>query len=380
MALALDLPPQDAACTSSLPRGIFNSMNPLSKTASSPADLRGANLYRVAIVGAASLMGKEVAEVLRDRNFPAVDIRLLDDDKSLGQLEAVGDEMSFIQSIRAEQFERVDFTFFASDPRATQAKWKTARDLGNTIIDLSDALEGELGASVRSPWIERQIGQPVPPQLQPGPVVVAHPAATVLALLALRAQKFAKLERMVATVFEPASEFGQMGMDELHEQTVNLLSFQDLPKNVFDVQVAFNMVARLGQKSEFSLDAVSKRILKHYRQLAPSAVEPSLQVVQAPVFHGHAFSVYLETEKPVAIKELSDVLAGEHVVITSSDDAPNNVSAAGQGDILLALTNDANHKNGIWLWAAIDNLRVAALTAAECAESLTASRPRGQIQ
>jgi hypothetical protein len=80
---------------------------PVSKSASSQADLRGTNLYRVAIVGAASLKGKEIAEILRERNFPAVDVRLLDDDESLGQLEAVGDEMSFIQSIRSEQFERV---------------------------------------------------------------------------------------------------------------------------------------------------------------------------------------------------------------------------------------------------------------------------------
>jgi aspartate-semialdehyde dehydrogenase len=102
--------------------------------------------------------------------------------------------------------------------------------------------------------------------------------------------------------------------------------------------------------------------------------------VQAPVFHGHVFSVYLETEKPLAIKDLSHALAGEHVVITSPEDTPNNVSAAGQGDILVALSSDANHKNGVWLWAAIDNLRVSALTAAECAEAMTASRPRGQIQ
>ena len=355
-------------------------MTPLSKSVTSPADLRGANLYRISIVGAASLMGKEIAEILRDRNFPTVDIRLLDDDESLGRLEAVGDEMTFIQSIRPEQFEHVDFTFFASDPRATQAKWKTAHDLGNTIIDLTDSLENEPGATVRSPWIERQTGQPVTPQLQPGPVVVAHPAATVLALLALRAQKFTKVERMVATVLEPASEYGQKGMDELHEQTVNLLSFQDLPRNVFDIQVAFNLVARYGPQSHHSLDAVSQRIRKHYRQLAPSAVEPSLLTIQAPVFHGHAFSVYLETEKPVAIKDLSEALAGDHVVVTSAEDTPNNVSAAGQGDILVALSTDPNHKNGVWLWAAIDNLRVSALAAVECAETMTASRPKGQIQ
>src|SRR5580658_5614391 len=72
---------------------------PDSKFAVSREDLRGVSLYRVAIVGAASLKGKEVADVLRERNFPAVDVRLLDDDESLGRLEAVGDEMNFIQSI-----------------------------------------------------------------------------------------------------------------------------------------------------------------------------------------------------------------------------------------------------------------------------------------
>jgi aspartate-semialdehyde dehydrogenase len=352
-------------------------MTPVPKSSTQP-DLRGTNLYRVAIVGAATLKGKEIAETLRDRNFPAVDVRLLDDDESLGQLEAVGDEISFIQSVRTEQFERVDFTFFASDPRCTRSNWKTARDLGNTIVDLSFALEDEPGATVRSPWIERQAGQPVPPELQPRPVVVAHPAATVLAMLALRA---GDVQRMAATVFEPASERGQKGMDELHEQTVNLLSFQELPKNVFDIQIAFNMVTRYGARSDFALEAISERILKHYRQIAPTAAEPSLFVVQVPIFHGHAFSIYLETEKPVATEDFSRMLAGDHVVVThGSEDSPTNVNAAGQGDILVSVARDSSRANGVWLWATSDNLRIVALTAAECAETMTASRPRGQIQ
>jgi len=361
------------------------SKTPPSKSIAAQADARSANLYRVAIVGAATLKGKEIAEILRERNFPAVDVRLLDDDESLGRLEAVGDEMNFIQSIRSEQFERVDFAFFAADQRSTQGNWKVARDLGDTIIDLSYALEGEPGASIRSPWvqrwIERQTGQPIPPELHPGPVVVADPAATVLALLALRGAQAGAIQTMAATVFEPASENGQKGMDELHEQTVNLLSFQELPKNVYDIQIAFNMVAGFGQKSELALEAVSQRIRKHYRQIAPAAAELSLQVLQAPVFHGHGFSIYLETEKPVAISDFSQALAGEHVLVSASkEDMPTSVSAAGQGDILVNATPDTNKKNGIWLWATTDNLRVAALTAVECAETLTTSRPKGQIQ
>src|SRR5438105_14727420 len=85
------------------------------------------NLYRIAIVGAGTLKGKEVAEVLSDRNFPSVDIKLLDDSDSLGQLESVGDEVSFIQSVRSEQFEKVDFTFFASDQECTRHNWKKAQ-------------------------------------------------------------------------------------------------------------------------------------------------------------------------------------------------------------------------------------------------------------
>src|SRR5882757_1020481 len=355
-------------------------MSSLSKPASH-ADLHGTNLYRVAIVGASTLKVKEIAEVLKDRNFPAVDVRLLDDDESLGRLEALGDEMSFIQGIRTEQFERVDFTFFASDQQSTRATWKAARDLGNTIVDLSFALEDEAGAVIRSPWIEREAGQPMPPELQPAPVVTAHPAATVLALLGLRSSKAGKVQRFVATVYEPASEHGQKGMDELHEQTINLLSFQELPKNVFDAQIAFNMLARYGPRSQPSLDSVSQRILKHYKMIAPGAAEPALMVVQAPIFHGHAFSVYVEMEKPVALGDFAQALTGDHIAVArGAEDTPNNVSAAGQGDVLISLARDPNHENGVWLWAASDNLRVAALTAVECAETMTASRPRGQIQ
>ena len=97
--------------------------------------------YRVAIVGAGSLKGKEVAEVLDQRNFPSLEVKLLDDDESLGQLEAVKDEITFIQSVRSEQFEHVDFTFFASDGDCTRRNWQHVLKSGSAIIDLSYALD-----------------------------------------------------------------------------------------------------------------------------------------------------------------------------------------------------------------------------------------------
>jgi len=352
-----------------------------SPPASHPVAARG-NLYRAAIVGAASLKGKEIAEMLNERNFPAADIRLLDDDESLGQLEAMGDEISFIQRVRAEQFEHVDFTFFASDEGCTRKNWRDARDAGSAIIDLSSSLENEPGASVRSLWVERERGQIPPPELQPGPCVAAHPVAVMLALLLLRATKAGAISRAVATVFEPASEHGQRGMDEMHQQTVNLLSFQPLPKDVYDAQVAFNMLARYGQKSQPALDSVEARISRHYQKIAgDGAPQPSLLLLQAPIFHGHALAVFLEMENAPDVLALSQALAGDHVAIPGAEeDPPSNVSAAGQADIQLALKLDPVQPNGVWLWASADNLRISALTAVECAESMTATRPTGKIQ
>jgi aspartate-semialdehyde dehydrogenase len=340
-------------------------------------------LYRAAIVGAATLKGKEVAEMLNERNFPAVDVRLLDDDESIGQLEAAGDEINFIQSVRAELFTNVDFTFFAADAECTRNNWKRARDAGSAIIDLSGALEDEPGANVRSLWVERERGEMWQPELQPAPCVVPHPAAVTLALLMLRAQKAGVIRSAVATVFEPASEQGQKGMDELHQQTVNLLSFQPLPKDLFDEQVAFNMLARYGQKSRLSLESLETRVRRHYQKIAGvAAPEPALMLLQPPVFHGHALAIFLEMGQVVDQELLSQALAGDHVSLANAEDdsQPSNVNSAGQANILVSLKPDAARPNGVWLWAAADNLRIAAMTAVECAESMIATRPLGKIQ
>ena len=103
-------------------------------------------------------------------------------------------------------------------------------------------------------------------------------------------------------MLEPASEHGKRGMDELHEQTINLLSFQQMPKDVFDTQVAFNVLDRYGPQ----FDSVSaSRGEADARRLPANpgndrAEVPSLLLLQAPIFHGHAFSLYIEMERPVA--------------------------------------------------------------------------------
>jgi aspartate-semialdehyde dehydrogenase len=344
-------------------------------------------MFRVAIVGAATLKGRELKDVLDEVNFPVVDMKLLDDDESLGQLDQIGDEATFIQPADPEHFRNVDFAFFASDAAFTLRHWKSALDAGSTVLDLSYALESEAHVAVRSPWIEKEIEresgrQTAPEDLTTTAVVVAHPVATILTLLQLRLAKVGSKFAVAATVFEPVSEQGKRGMDELHQQTVNLLSFSSLPKNVFDEQVAFNMLGRFGEASSLSLVKTEKRVLAHFDAISGGRVPvPSLMLVQAPTFHAHTLSVYIQFNEPFDVSAVSKALSGEHVtMIDPGEDGPSNVSAAGQGNILVSMRPDERNANGLWIWAAADNLKIAAITAVECASTLSTMRPLGKVQ
>jgi len=213
-------------------------------------------------------------------------------------------------------------------------------------------------------------------------VVIAHPVASVLALLLLRARTAGKIGTMAATVFEPVSEQGKRGMDELHQQTVNLLSFTALPKEVFDEQVAFNMLGRFGESSSISLKNIENRIASHFEAIAGKSLPvPSLMLVQAPTFHAHTFSIYIQFEGEIDASALGKALSGDHVTILDpAEDGPSNVSAAGQGNVLVSVRPDARNAGGFWIWAAADNLKIAAMSAVECAATLSTMRPLGKVQ
>ena len=108
---------------------------------------------------------------------------------------------------------------------------------------------------------------------------------------------------------------------------------------------------------------------------------PAMTLIQAPVFHAHTFSIYIELDNPMAVGDFSRSLAGEHVQIARApEDSPSNVNVAGKDEIMVAVRRDVVHENGFWLWAAVDNLRLAALTAADCATALASVRPFGKVQ
>jgi aspartate-semialdehyde dehydrogenase len=342
-------------------------------------------VYKIAIAGASTLLGRELKEALSDSPLAAASCFLLDEEEAHGQLDQVGDEVTFVQAIGADAFENVDFTFFAGAEDLTRKHWRQALRSGSTVLDLSGALDQETGVLVRAPWLGSAA---VTPDLFTPAVVPAHPAALAVALMLERLQLAAPVRFAAVTVLEPASEFGRAAMDELHQQTVSLLSFQGMPRAIYDAQVAYNLLSGLGESATVSLNAAAARIRRHYDALSAGRWPAlALQVIHAPVFHGHAFSIAVELERPAEISALEEALSGEHVDLVLEDtDSPSNLAATGQNDVLVRLRPEApgarlsTETSRLWLWAASDNLRLHAQNAVECALDLRRLRPQGTVQ
>jgi aspartate-semialdehyde dehydrogenase len=340
-------------------------------------------VYKIAIAGASTLLGRELKEVLSESPLAAADFVLLDEADAQGQLDQVGDEITFIQPIGPDAFDHADFTFFCGTENLTRTYWRQALRAGSTVFDLSGALDQETGVLVRSPWLGADSASV---DLFTPAVVPAHPAAVALGLLVDRLQRAAPLRSVAATVLEPASEFGRAAMDELHQQTVSLLSFQGLPRAIYDTQAAYNLLGGLGEAATVNLAAADARIRRHYAAIGGGRwPHLALQVIHAPVFHGHAFSIAIELERPVETAMLEDALSGEHVDLVLEDtDSPSNLAATGQSDVLVRLRAEKPARGAavtrLWLWAASDNLRLNAQNAVSCALDLRRLRPKGSVQ
>ncbi len=238
-------------------------------------------VIQAAVVGASTLLGKELMQEISESGAAAWDMRLLDEsDEAEGQLTSAGDEALVIHKLSGTSFEGVDVLFFAGTKESTTKYAAAATKAGAAIVDLTGALAGEPGFVVRSPWLE----QSVRPDLMTVGIVAPHPAALMLATVIARLESRFGVASVAATMLEPASEAGSAGVDELHQQTVGLLSFQEVPKQVYGTQVAFNVPGALGSEAAPSLAETRARIAKDTAFLLGSGFggSVSLQLLQAP--------------------------------------------------------------------------------------------------
>jgi aspartate-semialdehyde dehydrogenase len=346
--------------------------------------------HRVAIAGASALLGKELKQVLEDRHFPATDILLLDESVVAGTLAEAGGEPTFIRPLEQDSFEKAQFAFFTGAASLAGPSILAAQKAGATVIDLTGALAVAGRATTPAmgtvlAWIPSLT--PVLSLLpapggngSPKSVAYSSPGTPVIIACTLAAglAPFAP-QRIVVTLFPPVSERDRAGIEELENQAAGLLSFREIARPVFDAQVAFNLLASYGPESRPRLDEVRSGVARDVADcLAGRAPLPAIQLVQAAVFYGYAFTAYAEFAAGVPPEQLEAALAKLGVKIAGPGEAaPTNVSVAGESEIHLArIEPDPHIAHGVWIWGVADNLRLAATNAVRIAEELVAQSPK----
>ena len=324
------------------------------------------------------MLGKELTEEIDRSPLAVAQMVLMDDEAGEGRLASAGDEATFVQRIDAEILKSQDVVFFCGSPELTGRFWEGAREAGAIVVDLSRALTETSGVLVWSPALRNG----VQPDLQTAAVVPGYGPALMLAMVAERLQAAdLRVHSFSATLLLPASEHGRSAMDELHQQTVSLLSFQAVPDEVFGVQSAFNVLSGFGETAKLSLTELQAAVRQHYGLLRrEDGPEVAVQVLEAPVFHGYMVSALVELEREAEAGALEKALKGPRLrVVSGEGDEPSNAMAAGQDEVMVRVTTAGDGRR-FWLAMAADNLRLLTTEAVECALRLRRLRPQGKVQ
>ena len=330
----------------------------------------------VALIGSDSLLAREVRDIVSTTGADLALRLVASVDEESGALTRLGDEPSVVNLLTAESLLDARAVILAGNPESSRRALDLLGDPPDAaVIDLTYAAEERPDARLRAPLVESVLVE------DPADVavhVIAHPAAIALALFLRRLHANDPIRNSVIQIFAPASEHGAPGVHELQQQTVSLLSFKNLPKDIFDTQLSFNLLARYGSEAPVSLEESELRIERHLATLlalpgeGEGAPMPSLRLIQAPVFHGYSFSAWVEFEANPGMEALENALAIDAIDLRGSEsEPPSNVGHAGQSGIGVgAIAPDRNNVEACWFWLVADNLRLAAENAVAVAQEL----------
>lgn len=316
----------------------------------------------IAIVGSSSLLGRELKETIESSGFPAGKVSLIETEEYAGLLQEFAGEIQITQILSPEVFSDTDIAFFACSPEIINAYASSGSSFPELTIDLTQTgQEGTLflrGVSDAS--LLRGAGYYINP----------HPATIVLGRLFACIQSAFHMESASATIFVPVSERGTAAVDELQEQTVELLNFQTAPSKVFGGQLAFNLLPEI-QAARRTEALVREQLSSLLGNRVPAA---ALVAIQAPVFHSHAFSVFIKLRESASAEDIASALrdGGSSVVVHAEDGlSPSPVTVVGSDVVHVArIVVDPALPGSCLLWAVADNLRIAASNAMQIAESL----------
>ena len=316
----------------------------------------------VAVVGATGAVGQEILKVMDEHNFPYHDLKLLASKRSAGQEIVFQGKTYVVEETTEDSFDGVDIAFFAGGP-ASREFGRLAQAKGTIVIDNSSTFRLEKDVPLIVPEVNGQDAK------KHEGLIACPNCSTILLVGAINPlhQKH-KIKKIIVSTYQAVSGAGKEGITELVEQTSDVLAGKAANPQVFQHQIAFNLIPHIDVwMDEAYTKEEMKLVYETHKILNDDSIAITPTAVRVPVIRSHAESIHIELEEKISADEAREILNQADRVIVSDDPEnkvyPMPVDTANHDDIFVGrIRNDLYNDKALNLWVCFDQIRKGAAT------------------
>lgn len=333
--------------------------------------------YRVAVVGATGNVGRELLNILAERNFPADEIIPLASSRSVGREVSYGDKTLKCQSLEHFDFTGVDFALMSAGGSISKEYAQKIGATGCIVIDNSSQWRYHSDVPLIVPEVNAEVLDGYMARNDKLNIIANPNCSTAQLVVVLKPlHEAAKIKRVVVSTYQSVSGSGKAGVDELWNQTKGMFVNDKATASQFTKQIAFNVIPHIDVFMEDGYTKEEWKILAEVKKMLDPKIRVTATAVRVPVFVGHSESVNLEFEDEISADEARELLrnAPGVMVLDKREDGGYITPVESQGDdatYVSRIREDATVENGLAMWVVSDNLRKgAALNTIQIAETL----------
>ena len=332
---------------------------------------------KIAIVGASGAVGQEFLRVLDEQNFPIDELLLFGSERSAGRTYTFRGKDYTVQLLREEpeDFRGVDFAFVSAGAGVSKKYADVITKFGAVMIDNSSAFRMDPDVPLVVPEVNGEDAFDAPRG------VIANPnCTTAIMVVALKPiNDISPIKRVHVATYQAASGAGATGMDELVNQTAQIVEGKKPTVEKFAYQLAYNLIPHI---DVFLDNDYTKEEMKMFNETRKIMHAPELSVsatcIRVPVLRAHSEAVWVETEQPVSVEQAREAFAKAEGLVVIDNPAekqnPMPLDAAGKDPVYLGrLREDVANPNGLTFWLVGDQIKKgAALNAVQIAQYMIA--------
>lgn len=327
--------------------------------------------YNVAVVGAMGAVGQEMLRTLEKRSFPVKEIIPLDVSANVSKEILFNGKTLTVKEAKAGAFKDVDIALFSAGEDASRELAPIAVSEGCKVIDNSSTWRMDESVPLVVPEVN-------PEALRSNNGIIANPNCTTIQMLvALKPiHDLYTIKRIVVSTYQAVSGSGQKAIEELENQTSQYARGEEITYEVYPHQILFNAIPHIDTFMENGYSKEEMKMINETHKILDPSISVSPTAVRIAVFRGHSESINIETEKPIDISKVREVLSKSEGITVIDDPGqklyPMAINCKDKYDVFVGrIRLDESVENGLNLWVVADNLlKGAALNAVQIAEKM----------